>query len=80
MLTFSLALSGCAASLVYDPARGGKQDCQKIPDARERQRCQDAATLFRDDDRGMVAWGPAGKPASCHARDRPPRRHQGVIA
>jgi len=60
ILAIALVVSGCAASLVYDPARGGKQDCQKLPDARERQRCLDSAAQSRDDYRGVLAWGQAG--------------------
>jgi hypothetical protein len=40
ILAIALAVSGCAASLVYDSSRGWKQqECQKIPDQYERQRC-----------------------------------------
>ena len=46
MLAIALALSGCAASLVYDSGRGWKQqECQKIPDRQERQRCLESSAM-----------------------------------
>jgi len=46
ILVLALALSGCAASLVYDSGRGWKQqECQKIPDQYERQRCLQSTAM-----------------------------------
>lgn len=43
VLAMTLAVSGCASSLVYDSGRNWKQrECYKITDRLERQRCLDS--------------------------------------
>jgi hypothetical protein len=52
----TLAVSGCAASLVYDSGRSWKQqECYKIPDQYERQRCLQSAAMSYDEYRKTVA-------------------------
>jgi hypothetical protein len=42
----TLAKYGCAASLVYDSDRSRKQqECRKIPDRQERERCLRSSAL-----------------------------------
>ena len=56
-------LSGCAASLVYDPDRSRKQqDCYKIQDRHERQRCLESAAMSYDEFPGKPARGRSGWP------------------
>jgi len=51
----TLAVSGCAASLVYDSGRSWKQqECYKIPDQYERQRCLQSAAMSYDEYRKTV--------------------------
>jgi hypothetical protein len=40
----TLTLSGCAASLLYDPDRHPR-DCRPAPDQRDGQRCLNAAAV-----------------------------------
>ncbi len=43
VLAITLAVSGCASSLVYDSGRNWKQrECYKIADSAEQQRCLDS--------------------------------------
>ncbi|HUT40175.1 MAG TPA: hypothetical protein VM011_02440 [Gammaproteobacteria bacterium] len=56
VLAITLAVSGCAASLVYDSGRGSKQqECQKIPDQHERQRCLESNAMSYADYRKTLA-------------------------
>ncbi|MGB5539552.1 MAG: hypothetical protein WBO37_05650 [Gammaproteobacteria bacterium] len=56
VLAISLVVSGCAASLVYDSGRGWKQqECQKIPDRQERQRCLQSSAMTYEEYRRTLA-------------------------
>lgn len=59
LLTLALVtslLNGCAASLVYDSDRSRqRQDCYRIQDPKERQRCLDTAAVSPDDYRRVLA-------------------------
>jgi hypothetical protein len=52
----TLAVSGCAASLVYDSGRSWKQqECHKIPDSQERQRCLQSTAMTYEQYRRTLA-------------------------
>jgi len=56
VLIITLAVSGCAASLVYDSGRNWKrQECYKIPDGNERQRCLQSTAVSYEEYRRALA-------------------------
>ena len=56
VLAIVSALAGCAASLVYDSGRSWKQqECYKIPEQYERQRCLHSAAMSYEEYRRTLA-------------------------
>ncbi len=56
VLAISLAVSGCAASLVYDTGRSWKQqECYKLTDQYERQRCLQSSAMTYEEYRRTLA-------------------------
>lgn len=52
----ALAVSGCAASLVYDSGRGWKQqECYRIPDQNEQRRCLQSTAVSYEEYRRTLA-------------------------
>jgi hypothetical protein len=52
----TLTATGCAASLVYDTGRSWKQqECYKIPEQYERQRCLQSTAMTYEEYRRTLA-------------------------
>ncbi len=61
MSTALLALPGCSSRAVYQTVQGWQQqECRKLPDAAERQRCLNSTAASYDDYRRQreAAQGP----------------------